>query len=134
MLSELVVLALLILFLLTFPRLLFRTWTTGRYGGVGASHKPRVHIGPGLFVTVLQGTVQLARYIAESILGPVAAAGNRRVIRVASERQDGHHQSWTDRLRHWHYRWTANRSAPPPPAQPGFLDYTPDEFDPWGGL
>lgn len=133
MLAELLIVFALVIFLLRFPRLLLRTWATGRYGGFGGTHKPRVRTGPGLFVSVLQGIGQLARYIAERILEPAAAAGNHRVLAIASQRRAGSNGTWTDRLRQWHYHWTVTRSTPQP-TQPGFLDYTPDEFDPWGRL
>jgi hypothetical protein len=131
-LSELVVLALLILFLFTFPRLLIRTWATGRYGGFGSTLKPKVRSGPSLIVSAILAGGRIARYIAERLLGPAIAAGSRTLINTAAQRRHPHDsdQPWAAQWRRWR-NYRSSRRSDPMSTEPTFIDYTPDNFDTW---
>jgi hypothetical protein len=54
--QELITVGALVLFLLWFPRLLFRTLATGHYAGIGVTLKPRrPRVGPGPLASVVVG-------------------------------------------------------------------------------
>jgi hypothetical protein len=135
-LQELLTLGALVLFLLWFPRLLLRTWATGHYAGIGVTLKPRrPRVGPGPVASTVLAGFRLARFVMQRVFAPAVAAGSRRLINTAARRRRPHEyqEPRAERWRRWRNHWPSGRSAPAS-SEPGFLDYTPDNFDTWERL
>jgi hypothetical protein len=120
MLAELLVIVGLVVFLLRFPRMLFQTWASGRYAGIGGLGKPKVRTGPGLLESVIGLTgpgwsVSAAEFSVRDSLRSIASSSPEQAGRPPRFPQSIHDPSET--LRAWWKRWPErwhDRQSPPP--------------------